>query len=217
MFASLRCYVVHKTVTRELVRLVDGEFATLISAQPGFVSYEFLDGGGGETMTISVFREASQAEASRELVRRWSDERLQDFEFTVTEALRGEVLVTRGRPGSAPSARADTAGPFASVRRYRAGSGDIRELITTAGARFADRVEMLEGFIGYRSMDCGDGQLLSISVFQDQRTAAASDELALQFVRKQLKDVDLRRTDMIGGGHIVVSRVTEELPEPVQA
>jgi hypothetical protein len=209
MFASVRCYVVHKTVTGELVRLVDGEFASLISAQPGFVSYEFLDAGGGETMTISVFREASQAEASRELVRRWSDERLQDFEFTLTEALRGEVLVARGRPGSRTA--------FASVRRYRAGSGDVRELITTAGASFADQVEMLDGFIGYRSLDCGDGQLLSISVFQDERTAAASDELALRFVREQLSGVDLRRTDMIGGGQIVVSRATEELPEAVQA
>jgi len=51
MFASIRCYFVHKAPAKELAELVDQDFADRISAQPGFVSYEFLDGGGGERLS----------------------------------------------------------------------------------------------------------------------------------------------------------------------
>ena len=51
----------------ELARRVDTGFAEDIGRRPGFVAYEFMDCGGGELLTLSVFREAEQAEASRAL------------------------------------------------------------------------------------------------------------------------------------------------------
>src|SRR5690349_17067170 len=48
MFVSIRRYFVHKAPAKELAELVDQDFADRLSAQPGFVSYEFLDGGDGE-------------------------------------------------------------------------------------------------------------------------------------------------------------------------
>ena len=62
MFVSIRRYFVHKAPAKELAELVNQDFADRISAQPGFVSYEFLDGGEGEALTISAFNEAVQAE-----------------------------------------------------------------------------------------------------------------------------------------------------------
>src|SRR3954452_21088014 len=60
MFVSIRRYFVHKAPANELAELVDRDFADRLSAQPGFVSYEFLDGGEGEAMTISAFHEAAR-------------------------------------------------------------------------------------------------------------------------------------------------------------
>src|ERR1700747_3822529 len=95
MFASIRRYRLAQGSTDQLARLVDLGFADQIRAQPGFVSYEFIDCGDGEIATVSIFREALQAETSRDLAERWTEENLGDFEFTRTEALHGEILVIR--------------------------------------------------------------------------------------------------------------------------
>ena len=98
MFASIRRYRLRQGPIAELTRRVDESFAAEISAQPGFGSYEFIDCGGDEIVTLSVFREAQQAEASRELAQRWTEQNLGDFEFARIESLRGEILVNRAAP-----------------------------------------------------------------------------------------------------------------------
>ena len=215
MFASIRCYFVHKALPDELVQLVENEFADQIAAQPGFVSYVFLDCGGGDAMTISVFREAEQAAASRELARRWSEERLGELELTLTEALHGAVPVSRAAPELLAPRPAD-APRFARVRRYRFRGGALGELVwRLVDTGLAERMAELDGFVAYLVFSGGPGELVSISVFRDRTTAAASDELAQQFVRAELADIDIERAEMVGGGEIVVSRITEELLEPL--
>jgi hypothetical protein len=44
--------------------------AEQLGAQPGFVSYEFLDGGDGDVLTISVLYDAGGARRSGELAQR---------------------------------------------------------------------------------------------------------------------------------------------------
>lgn len=95
MFASVRHYRLQQGSMDELARRVDASFAEELSSQPGFVSYEFLDCGDGEVMTVSVFQTAEEAEASRELAQRWTDEHLSDFRFTRLEGAHGEVIVSR--------------------------------------------------------------------------------------------------------------------------
>src|SRR3954467_6476885 len=108
MFVSIRRYFGHKAPASELAELVDRDFADRISAQPGFVSYEFLDGGEGEAMSISAFHEAAEAESSRALARGWVDEALHDFELTTLEAVHGQIKLTH-----ATTARPQTAHPGA--------------------------------------------------------------------------------------------------------
>jgi hypothetical protein len=210
MFASVRCYFVHRAPTTELVQLVDEDFADRIGARPGFVSYEFIDGGAGEAMSISAFREAPQAEASRELARRWTEERLQDMELTITESLHGEIVISRATPELVAPERQDGGARYASIRRYRV-PGDVGRLLHNVDASFADRVAALDGFLGYRVIDCGGGELLTVSLFRDSSTAAVSDELAARFVNDELGDLRVARTDTVGGGLVLVSRVTDVL------
>jgi hypothetical protein len=217
MYTSIRRYRLQDAnATGELTRRVDDGFAEEISGQPGFVSYEFVDCGDGDVMTISIFREADQAEASRELARRWSEEWLADFDFTTGDALRGEILVSRAADDMLEPGHTDSPRKFASFRRYMLGRGDVRELMHIVDEGFADRVQGLDGFEAYHVADCGRGEIVSINLFRDQSMAEESDEMALAFVGDELSGFGLERTEVVGG-EVVVSRAMADLLEPAHA
>jgi hypothetical protein len=146
MFASVRCYYVHRATPRELAERVGEDFADRLSERAGFVAYDFLDCGDGEAMSISVFREAAQAHDSRELARRWTEEHLPDMELTITDSLHGPVLESRSRGGRAR---------WASVRGHRG----------TSAASLADAVMALDGGLACRVIDVGGGELLTVGLF----------------------------------------------------
>ena len=216
MFASIRRYRLQRGSMEELTRRVDEGFAEDIGRQPGFASYEFMDCGDGEIITLSVFRDADQAEASRKLAQRWTEENLQDLEFRRLEALRGEILVSRAARDMLEPNHAGSAGMFASVRRYRLRTGSIGELMHIVDEVFADEIEAMDGFEAYHALDCGGGEIVSISVLRDQAAAEESDERALGFVRRQLGDFDIERTEVLGG-EVIVSRAKASLLEAAHA
>jgi hypothetical protein len=216
MFASIRRYRLIRGSMDELTRRVDDGFAEQIAAQPGFVSYEFIDCGDGEVMTISVFSGSDEAEASRDLAQRWTEENLRDLEFARIEALHGEVVVSRAAQDMLAPAHVGTVGKFASVRRYRQGSGSVGDLMHTVDELFADQMEEMDGFAAYHALDCGAGEILSISLFRDQSGAEESDDEALAFVRGQLEEFDIKRTEVLGGT-VSVSRAMARLLQPAHA
>ena len=200
----------------ELARRVDDGFAGDLGRRPGFVAYEFMDCSDGEIITLSVFRDGDQAEASRELAQQWTEENLQDLEFRRLEALHGEILVSRAARDMLEPGHAGSAGMFASVRRYRLRTGSIGELMHIVDEVFADEIEAMDGFEAYHALDCGGGEIISISLLRDQAAAQESDERALEFVRRELADFDVERTEVIGG-EVVVSRALATLLEPSHA
>jgi heme-degrading monooxygenase HmoA len=215
VFASIRRYRLQRGSMEELTRRVDEGFAEDIGRRPGFVAYEFMDCGDGEIVTLSVFRDADQAEASRELALRWTEENLQDLEFGRLDALRGEILVSRAARDMLEPGHAGAARKFASVRRYRLRTGSIGELMHIVDEVFADEIEAMDGFEAYHALDCGS-EIVSISLLRDQAAAEESDERALEFVRRELGDFDIERTEVIGG-EVVVSRAMATLLEPAHA
>jgi len=216
VFGSIRRYRLAHGSMDELARRVDEGFAEEIRTRPGFVSYEFIDCDGDEVITISMFSEAHQAEASRELAQRWTEENLTDFEFHRIEALHGEVMVSRAAGGMLEPAHSGAPGKFASLRRYMLRSGEVAGLMHTVDQLFADQITEMDGFEAYRALDCGRGEILSISMFRDQSACEESDERALQFVAEHLAGFDLERTEVIGG-EVRVSRALSELLEPAHA
>jgi hypothetical protein len=215
VFASIRRYRLQRGSMEELTRRVDEGFAEDIGRRPGFVAYEFMDCGDGEIVTLSVFRDADQAEASRELALRWTEENLQDLEFGRLEALRGEILVSRAARDMLEPGHAGAARKFVSVRRYRLRAGSVGELMHIVDEVFADEIEAMDGFEAYHALDCGS-EIVSISLLRDQAAAEESDERALEFVRRELGDFDIERTEVIGG-EVVVSRAMATLLEPAHA
>jgi hypothetical protein len=208
---------VHKAPADELARQVDEDFAELISAAPGFVSYEFLDCGEGETMTVSVFGSASHAEASRELARRWSDEKLQDYELTILEAVHGHVVLHRATDALLAPVHPESAAGFTTVPRNGLAGRSVREVMRRADRGLADDIAQLSGFIEYCALDCGDGEVISLSRFSEQTEAESSDQLAAQFAREQLSGFEITPNEWIGGGSVLVSRAAAHALEPAHA
>jgi hypothetical protein len=215
MFASIRRYRIHKGSMDVLASRVDEGFAEQIYAQRGFVSYEFIDCGDGEVMTISIFREAGAAAGSGHLARRWTDEHVQDLEFARLGTVNGEILVSRAKEDMLEPGHVGARRKFASVRRYALRDGSVAALMHKVDEIFADRIEELDGFEAYHALDCGRSEILSISLFRDQASAEASDDLALRFVL-ELGEFDIERTEVIGG-EVIVSRAMAELLEPAHA
>src|SRR5262249_35472450 len=143
-------------------------------------------------------------------------ENLSDLGFARIEALHGRVWVSRADADVLEAAHAAMAGKFASMRRYQLRSGEVSELMHIVDGVFANQIRAMDGFEAYHALDCGRGEILSISIFHDQPRAEASDELALQFVREHLSDFDIERTEVIGG-EVRVSRALVELLAPAHA
>lgn len=75
---------------------------------------------------------------------------------------------------------------FISVRRYKVNSADIPEISKRAQEGFAPIIKGSPGFIAYYGVDQGDGNLATISVFEDQAGAEESNRRAADWVKKNL-------------------------------
>jgi hypothetical protein len=102
---------------------------------------------------------------------------------------------------------------FVSVRRYRMGAGSIDDLMHRVDVDFADALAQQPGFIAYQAVDCGDNEVMSITLFRDEAGAAESIELAAEWVKDNLGEFELERTEVIGG-EAMVSRAASEVLEP---
>lgn len=216
MFASMRRYRLQPGSLAEFTRRVDESFADEIAAQPGFVSYQLIDCGGGDLFTLSIFLEPGQAEASRELAQRWTEDNLQDIEHTRFDAIHGASLVSRAAPGMLDPGHVGAARKCVSIRYYRLRSGSVQQLLQRVDHAFADRMRAMQGFEASHLLDCGDDEVLWISVLRDDDAVEEADERAAQFVREELTDFRPERVVSIRGD-IAVSRANAELLEPAHA
>ena len=215
MFASMRRYRLERGSMTELARRIDQDFAEKLSAQPGFVSYELIDCGMGEFLTMSVFMTLEQAEASRELARRWAEEN-DDLEFPRIETAHGEIHVGRVAEGMLEETHVGDARKPVAVRRMHVGSGSVADLMRRVDELFADRFQTMEGFAAWHVFDCGGNELLWISFVRDLDAAVESDERAFRFISEELRDFALERKLALRG-ELLVSRARTELLEPAHA
>jgi hypothetical protein len=74
-----------------------------------------------------------------------------------------------------------------------------QELAARVGGDFADRLSARPGFVAYDFLDCGDGEAISISVFQEPEQARASQTLARRWTEQHLSDMELTITESLHG------------------
>jgi hypothetical protein len=216
MFASMRRYRLERGTMAELARRIDDDFAERLSEQPGFVSYEFIDCGRGEFMTMSIFVALEQAEASRELARRWAEEHRDELEFPRLEAAHGEILVGRAARNMLEAGHVGAPRKSVAIRRFRVGEGSVGDLMRKIDGAFAERFAAMEGFEAWHVFDCGGDEVLWITFVRDHAVAEESDERAFRFVSEDLRQFRLERRASLRG-ELIVSRAREELLEPAHA
>lgn len=106
MYASLRTYRAQPGTVDATLHRVDRDFAEALSMEPGFVAYHAIDTGHDMIMTISVFENERQAEASNELAAAWIAEELVDLNITRVGVMAGEVRVSRAKASMLDAAHA---------------------------------------------------------------------------------------------------------------
>ena len=103
---------------------------------------------------------------------------------------------------------------FASIRRYRMQSGSMDDLLHLIDSDFAETIGEAEGFVAYEVVDCGDGELMTMSVFRDREAAVASEDMAAEWVRSTLSpQFDIQRIDA-KVGEVAVSRAMADVLVP---
>src|ERR671910_651680 len=95
MYASLRTYRIGSGSVDAVMRRVDRGFAEALSQGRGFVAYHAIDTGNDMVMTISLFDDREQAEASDQLAAQWVGQELSDFNVTRVGIIAGEAMVSR--------------------------------------------------------------------------------------------------------------------------
>ena len=105
---------------------------------------------------------------------------------------------------------------FASVRRYRLKSGSIDDLLHLVDTDFAESVQEMDGFIEYQVLECGNGEILTITTFRDRRSAEASIEVAADWVRDTLaRKFDLAKLEGFVG-EVAISRASAAVTVPAR-
>jgi hypothetical protein len=101
----------------------------------------------------------------------------------------------------------------AMVRRYLVSEREIDEVAHRVDTEFAEIISREPGFVDYQMIDCGDGTICSMTIFDTEEGALRSNQLAGKWVEESLVDLRLERTQAFGG-EVMVSRAADAVLEP---
>ncbi len=74
---------------------------------------------------------------------------------------------------------------FVSIRKYRM-LGPMDELVRKVEAEFVPILREVPGFRGYHVIDCGNSQIVSVSIFDSRDSALASNDKARGWVERSI-------------------------------
>jgi hypothetical protein len=101
----------------------------------------------------------------------------------------------------------------AMVRRYLVSERELDEVAHRVDTEFAEMISREPGFVDYQVIDCGDGTICSMTIFDTEEGARRSNQLAGEWVEESLADLRLERTEAFGGD-VMVSRAANAVLEP---
>ncbi len=93
----------------------------------------------------------------------------------------------------------------ASVRKYQVDAGQIEELSRRIAEMFVPRLSEIPGFGGYYVVDATHGIVITVTLGEDAAAVERSTELAAEFVRDELADLEVERVEA-AHGEVTVSQ-----------
>ncbi len=91
---------------------------------------------------------------------------------------------------------------FAAIRYYRTSTDSMDEVVRRIKEGFAPVIRDMPGLVAYFVLTPRQGEIVTVSVFEEQRSAEASNEKAEEWVRQNLND--LLPSPEFADGEIVV-------------
>jgi hypothetical protein len=91
MFAAVRHYHFKAQDGPKIDQMIRDEFVPLIKQAKGFIRYYWLDTGGGEGVSLSVFKDKAGADESIHLAAEYVKERLSKLLTQKPEIIEGPV------------------------------------------------------------------------------------------------------------------------------
>jgi hypothetical protein len=105
---------------------------------------------------------------------------------------------------------------YTSIRKYRCPPDQVVEVAHRADEGFAPQLEEMDGFVAYQIVDCGDGTCFTLTVCRDRESCDRTVEMAADFVRERLSDIEIERVEA-SNGEALVSRARDAVLEPAHA
>ena len=78
---------------------------------------------------------------------------------------------------------------YAAIRRYHADPGSVDEVARRVNEEFVDIISDMPGFVAYFVLNAGQGEIVSVSFFEDQQSAVESNRRAEEWVGEHLSDL----------------------------
>lgn len=86
-----------------------------------------------------------------------------------------------------------------TIRRYQIHPGSTQELIEAIRENFLPLIQQTPKFISYYAIDEGDGNVSAISIFEDEASALASNQLAANWIMQNLSSLITMPPKIISG------------------
>ncbi len=91
---------------------------------------------------------------------------------------------------------------FAAIRHYQTNPDSVDEVVRRVREDFVPIIRETPGFVSYFVLDSGQGEIGSVSVFEDRRSAEESNRKAEEWVRQNLSE--LLPSPQFAAGEVVV-------------
>ena len=86
-----------------------------------------------------------------------------------------------------------------TIRRYHIHPGATQELVEMIREKFVPLIQQTPNFIAYYAIDEGDGDVSAISIFEDEESALASNNLAANWIMQNLSKLISMPPKIISG------------------
>lgn len=86
-----------------------------------------------------------------------------------------------------------------TIRRYSIHPGSTQELLEQVRTNFLPILCKAPNFVAYYAVDEGDGDISTISIFKDEASANASNDIAAQWAMKNVAHMISRPPKIISG------------------
>ena len=95
---------------------------------------------------------------------------------------------------------------YTSIRRYTTNPDDVAAIMEIVKqGDIHNRIGGIPGFVAYYMVDCGDGVVATVSVFNDQAGADQSNDVAAEWVKENVLPTYSLSPPDISAGEVVLS------------